>query len=221
MTQAVGTKIKVQITLAGKFTFSTPFGTSVLYKMQDENGEILVWKTSASGLCMEVQDEDGRVVPDYVQKGDTAEIKATVKAFSEYKGEKQVELTRVKVLSITHMHATEKAIAAKKQAQAATIGEGDQVITMTYKRYKEHYADCETVAGSFEQAPFVQPTIKVIVRAGRMKASGTRGEHFAGYVLVNAEGKRIVYKAICEENAIRRAEKELGGTWECVEVYPY
>ena len=64
-------------------------------------------------------------------------------------------------------------------------------------------------------------TIAVIIRVGRLKASGVRGEHYSGYELENEVGSHIVYRAVKEENAIKRATKEFGGNWECVKIYNY
>lgn len=95
----------------------------------------------------------------------------------------------------------------------------DFIWRMPYKQYKEHYSDCETVAGSFERREFRPCTIEIIVREGRLKASGVRGEHYSGYRLENENGEQVVYRAVKEENAIRRAEKEFGGHWEVYKIY--
>ena len=55
------------------------YGTTFIYKIVDESGNILTWKTST-------------LVPDEVKS-----LKGTVKAHSEYRGVRQTELTRCKV----------------------------------------------------------------------------------------------------------------------------
>lgn len=81
---------------------------------------------------------------------------------------------------------------------------------MTYKRYKQHYADCETICGSYDQGT---KTIVVLVPAGRMKPSGTRGQsfhymEFNGVETATGRVVRCTIKATCLENAIKRLPKE-------------
>ena len=76
---------------------------------------------------------------------------------------------------------------------------------MYYGQYKKHYADCETVPGSYDKQT---KSIEVIIPDGRMKASGVRGKRFHGYQigLTDKNGKHYycTYKAISEENAMKR-----------------
>lgn len=51
----------------------------------------------------------------------------------------------------------------------------EQVIRMPYARFKQHYADCATVAGSYDAAT---KSIMVVLPEGRGKPSGTRGRSF-------------------------------------------
>ena len=114
----------------------------------------------------------------------------------------------------------------KAQEQMDSIREGDFIWRMPYKQYKEHYADCETIAGSFHDGcdsrgyRIKEATIEVIIRAGRMKASGVRGEHFHSYKMKNKEGEIVFYRAVCEENAMKRVNKEFPNEeWECIAIY--
>lgn len=79
---------------------------------------------------------------------------------------------------------------------------------MKYKRYKEHYNDCETVVGSYDKST---KTIEVIVPQGRMKKSGVRGQQFAGYAIwfIGKDGERYycTYRAVSKENALKQHKK--------------
>lgn len=86
----------------------------------------------------------------------------------------------------------------------------DELYTMPYARYKQRYADCKTVPGSYDKD---YRTITVIMPEGRLKPSGTRGQHYHGYELWCEDSKTgeqhfMVYRAISEENAIKQHAKE-------------
>lgn len=219
----IGSKIEFTATLTGKFTFSTCFGNQTIYKMVDVSDPetIFVWKTS-TGLYKNTVADDGFVKPEGAFKNDTVTVKCTVKAFSEYKGEPQIEITRAKLVDVVHAVTKEQLDAKKKEEQVASLAEGDRIIKMDYKRYKNHYSDCETVAGSYIRYDDGFSYIEVIVRAGRMKNSGVRGQRYAGYEFTNELGQKAVYRAVCESNATKRVNKENPGhKWECTHVYLY
>lgn len=100
----------------------------------------------------------------------------------------------------------------QKKEQAEGIGENDLVWEMPYRQYKSHYSDCETVIGSYNDHGGMSPaSIKVIIRDGRLKNSGVRGQHFSGYeFFFTADGKkaRVCYRAVSEDNAVKRLYKE-------------
>lgn len=80
------------------------------------------------------------------------------------------------------------------------------IIRMRYRDYKDHYADCKTVAGSYSAS---NKTIEVIVPEGRMKPSGVRGKSFMGYQLWckdETTGKYYYscYRATSKENAMKQ-----------------
>ena len=106
-----------------------------------------------------------------------------------------------------------------------SLGEGDRLWEMPYRQYKMHYADCETLAGSYreiERGRDAGSYITIILREGRLKASGVRGEHYSGYCCENEKGEKVTYRAVSEENAVKRANKEFPGhTWEVVKIYRY
>lgn len=86
--------------------------------------------------------------------------------------------------------------------------------TMLYRRYKQHFADCETVVGSYNKE---NKTIYVLLPDGRLKPSGVRGKtfHYMEFKGVeNATGRKVrcTIKATCVENAIKRLPTSC--TWD-------
>lgn len=78
--------------------------------------------------------------------------------------------------------------------------------TMLYRRYKQSYADCATIPGSYNAT---SKTIDVEVPEGRMKPSGTRGQRFRyiefeGTEIGTGRKVRCTVKAISVENARKR-----------------
>ena len=221
MTYAVGSKVNVTVTLTNIFKFEVPgFGyyarttTKRIYKFVDAEGCVLVWKTTG---YLSISDK----VPE-PNKGAVVTISGKVKGFSNYKGEDQTELERVKLVKV--VTDTETLVEASKGTKnTVEIKDTDKVVEMPYSNYKNHYADCKTVPGSYKIGDGYQPPmIKVIIPEGRMKKSGVRGEHFNGYELINEEGKKVTYCAVSVENAIKRANKEHPGCkWELNHVYWY
>lgn len=234
-------RIKVTGVLTKDISFERPayagFGrmeTVHVFKITGNDGTVYVWKTATGMLGMEVEvpydapnvyyrDERKNVgiIWDGVEKGDTFTFTASVKGVSEYKGEEQTEIQRVKVVEIIDRPAQREREdkAARIKAQLDSIGENDLVWTMPYRQYKAHYSDCETIIDSYKE--YVQEyghhyeyspaTVKVIIREGRLKASGVRGEHFDSYWvewLENGGHTRCErFRAVCVENAIKQAQK--------------
>lgn len=200
----VGDKITSEVTLAFESSYNTQYGTTYIYSFKDADGNTLIWKTSSYLMA------DGIII----RRGDVIRITATIKAHSEYKGEAQTMLQRVKVMGIISNWIDRKA-----DDQLASLEEGDHTWTMPYRQYKDHYRDCETVAGSYDED---RKTIRVIIRAGRMKASGTRDQHYAGYEFKNQNGKLVTYRAVSYENALKRCQKEFPeDNWEINHIYFY
>lgn len=208
--------------------FGYGYETRYIYKMVAEDGTVYVWKTT-SFLSIKVESEKGDAV-EYdsrkdkwykylpVNSGDVLKVSFTEKGESEYNGEKQTVVNRVKIeerlvkgKTLEEIEAEKKAKKeAEKVAQLDTIKEGDIIMRMPYKQFKEHYSDCETVVDSFERANG-KAYIEIIVRSGRLVPSGVRGETFKYYrICFNLNGKEAVtsYKAVCEENALSRCKKE-------------
>ena len=82
----VGKKVDVEVSeLAVVASWETQWGTTKIYKITDSNGNVFTWKTS------------NWVGEDRVEK-----IAGTVKDHTEYRGEKQTELTRCKCFYRMH-----------------------------------------------------------------------------------------------------------------------
>lgn len=73
----IGQKIEISVTVDRVFGFEGRFGSSFLYLLRDENGNVYKWST-AKGL----------------EEKATYKLKATVKDHEEYKGVKQTVITR-------------------------------------------------------------------------------------------------------------------------------
>lgn len=220
----IGKRVELTLTLIGEYDYTKTYGwkttTYTIYKLTGADDEVFVWNTSSS-LGIERTDARGDWFFEAVKKGDTCVCKATVKGFSTYKGEAQTELTRVKCISIDHAPEMPKKTVPTREEQLASLMEGDFTWEMPYRQYKEHYADCEILTGSYVERGW-DKFVTIIVREGRLKASGVRGEHFSGYELTNEKGEKLTYRAVNEENALRRAEKEYPNEgWTCTHIYRY
>lgn len=241
-------RIEAVVTMKGIFKFRVPsFGgysteDRYIYNMVAEDGTVYVWKTGTF-LCIKVLDEvsgwdidsKGRKWAHHaINRNDVIRIKASVKGVGEYKGEPQTELTRVTVVERIVKAKTEEELAEeraaeraqRRQAQIESLKGADFLWTIPYRQYKEHYADCETLIGSYDKRNYTPAEITVIIREGRLKPSGVRGMHFHGYEFYYMEdGKkfRACYRAISEENALRRLMKECPNATDIVpgKIYDY
>lgn len=98
----VGDKIDKVVTLVFIADYDVPsfrgYGmtTMSVYGFVDDDGNMLVWKT---GGCLYIEHEvKGFIENEYAHKGDRIHIKATIKDHSEYDGQKQTVLSRVKLI---------------------------------------------------------------------------------------------------------------------------
>ena len=227
----VGEKVTLTLTLKKEFSYEdnrfSYYGTTkYIYSFTDADGNVVVWKTTACMYEKIIQNghEIGR---DYVREGDIIKLTGKIKEHSEYKDTKQTVLERCKLVEVIEKALTKEELdEVKAQEQRESIRDDDFIWRMPYKQYKEHYADCETIAGSFHDGcdsrgyRIKEATIEVIIRAGRLKASGVRGEHFHSYKMKNKEGEIVFYRAVCEENAMKRVTKEFPNEeWECIAIY--
>jgi hypothetical protein len=80
---SAGDKIEIVVTVAAIFGFETQYGYAKIVKMVNEEGDEFKWMTSSD--------------PN-VDQGDKVKIKATIKGHETYKGVKQTQLVRVKVV---------------------------------------------------------------------------------------------------------------------------
>jgi hypothetical protein len=221
----VGAKVSAEVTLVNEYaytdySFSYYGTTNYIYTMKDEDGNVLVWKTTST-MIVPLDDEGRRRYA--IHKGDVLRIEGKVKAHDEYKGTKQTVLTRCK-FSLVKAAPTEEEIAEQqRQAQLDSLSGQDFIWkAMPYKQYKEHYSDCETLKGSFTYEDGAA-VIDVIIREGRLKNSGVRGMHYSGYQFRTDEGKLVSYRAVSPETARKQLVKEYpnGEDWELVQVFKY
>lgn len=219
----IGDKITVEVKLVHEFQYTdyrfSYYGKDhFTYIMEDADGNAFVWKTT-NMLGMDVLKEERNESKYYtfegVHKGDTCTIKGTVKEHSEYKGVQQTVLTRCKVTAIEH---APDEVEIKKEQQMQSLEEDDFIWKMPYRQYKEHYADCETLSGSYDDE---FGTIKVIIRAGRLKNSGVRGQHFYTFKFATDDNNFKFYRAVNEFNARKRMLKDYPNSknWELLDIY--
>ena len=202
----VGEKIEFTAIVKRSFSYERPsyygYGTELcfVHEFVDENGNVFVWYSTASIEARE---------------GDTVKVRGTIKKHAEYTPKenvifdegntrcyedskivvKQTILTRCKVETIATPEPEEP------QQEPEEIN--GAVYHMPYRQYKDHYADCKTVAGSYNENTH---EIDVIIPEGRMKKSGVRGEHYAGYEMEwtdSTDGKtyKTCYRAIDADHA--------------------
>ena len=99
----IGDKLTLKVKLEKKVNYTAPkyggygMDTRTIYTFADENGNKLIWNTSAV-LGRDCEDERGSWDFIPVLEGDEVTIKATVKGFGAYMGERQTELQRVKLI---------------------------------------------------------------------------------------------------------------------------
>ena len=238
-------RINLELTMKRIYSYTAPsygygYETRYIYTMEDNSGKQYVWKTtSAMGILAENNRKDGYEYNEKTGKyydflninnGDIVKLSATIKEESEYNGVPQTVLTRVKVLERVYDASEEIARKreSKKADQIASLTGEDFIWNMPYRQYKEHYSDCETVIDSFDDHEGRYPaTISVIIREGRLKASGVRGQHYSGYEFFfideNGEKSRVCYRAISEETAMKHLYRDFPEAKDVTpgEIYDY
>ena len=220
----VGQKIEVEVIYKKRFSYTTTFGHQYIdrnvFKMEDAEGNCIVWNTTSWIEDKKFVDDNGmcKIIPE----GSRLLVTATVKEHSEYKGTEQTLLNRPK-FKLVELAKTEDEIRQEKvEAQKATLTDKDSIWEMPYRQYKEHYSDCETIIGSYDTHvdsqgnPQGHATIKVIIREGRLKNSGVRGQRFHTYKFQTECGEIVTYRAVCEENARKQMKKDFPNSdnWE-------
>lgn len=232
----IGNKVAAEVKMVNIFEYQdykfSYYGTSrYIYTMQDDAGNVLVYKTSAY-LAFKTGEigECGCLVEIGIRRGDKISISGTVKDHGEYKGTKQTVLQRVRVKALIERQPTKQELEYKKrEEQLASLTDGDFLWRMPYRQCKEHYSDCEILAGSFDDGcdshgrKIAETTVEVIIREGRLKNSGVRGKHFYGFEFRTDDGGLVCYRAVSEENARKQMLKDYpeGGNWECAHIYTH
>lgn len=232
----VGDKITIDVTLVKvyswmDYSFSYYGQNRHIYTMKDSEDNVIIWKTSSFMSINLGKDDKGNYDYCPINKGDKISITGVIKEHSIYKDEEQTVLQRVKVIKlIEHEPSYEEKKKIVQREQLESIKNGDFIWEMPYKQYKEHYSDCETLFGSYDDhaeacmhtREYIPATVKVIIREGRLKNSGVRGEHFSGYQMENELGEKITYRAVSEENALKRVNKDFPeNTWKCCRIFNY
>lgn len=205
------------------YKFSYYGTTHYIHQFHDADGNVLVWKTTN---VVEYLDVDHY---EFIPEGSTVEMTFSVKEHGQYKEIDQTVVTRCKFKLVTRAKTAAEIKMEKAAEQLASIGENDFVWEMPYSQYKKHYSDCETIINSYDPhedshgVPHGHPTIKVIIREGRLKKSGVRGEHYKGYRFSDGVHCSTAYRAVSEENAYKRFVKDHPDCahWECDRVYDY
>lgn len=220
----IGERKTLVVTLITCYSYTTTFGDNYIYTMCDADSNVLVWKTTKILNVIPDADVIKKGDIDVIKKGDIFEITGTIKEHSEYKGVKQTHLTRCKFSLIAHKPTAhqidEKTI--RREKQLASLNDGDFIERMLYSRYKKHYSDCEVLEGSYNKPDeHTLATIKVIIRKGRLKNSGVRGQHFKGYVFVSSDNIQTSYRAVSETNARKQLSRDYPNAenFELVEIY--
>lgn len=204
--------IKVYNPFCSPYNYTDTF----IYFFEDENGNVLTWKTNAL-LSLDEVDQNGTCKPIAVNVGAKLILTGTVKAHTDYKGVDQTNLSRCKYKLVENGLTAEERRAQKQMKQLKSLEEGDFIWSkMPYKQYKEHYSDCETVADSYDAEI---GTIDVIIRNGRLKNSGVRGMIYMNYTFKFANGRMRTYKAVNEHNALMQLKKDFPDEYEEADLY--
>lgn len=210
--------VKRIITFPGYFRNTT----SYLFLFEElDSLKIYTWSTSSYA---DYWDENDKFL-DTVREGDIVEFDCRItNTVKEYKGIEQTKIMRCRNFKkISHEKTFDERKAEeeakkelerenRKKTQLDSISENDIVWTMAYSRYKKFYGDCETLIDSYREGDNCKPsTITVIIRNGRLKNSGVRGQQYSYFIFCNEEGKTMHIKAISEDSAKRQVAKKFKG----------
>lgn len=106
------------------------------YIFEDTDGHTVVWKTSKD-------------LGD-IGYGSIITLTGKIKGESEYKGNPQTLVTRCHMNQVLFEGYTEEEYKEiKKQRQLESLADDCEIVTVSYKEYKEKYSNCETVINSF------------------------------------------------------------------------
>lgn len=102
---AVGERVQVDLVVERVVTLSSDFGPLHFVAMRDHQGSAFLWKSGADAAFDSAP-------------GDQVRIRGTVKAHSEFRGEKQTELSRCNVVSRTTAEQAKKGAVDDEGARA-------------------------------------------------------------------------------------------------------
>lgn len=88
---SVGEKIECIATYEFNASFGTRYGECTIYSFRDENGNVLIWRTTGAGLVVENENNQ----QTHVERGTKLLIKGRISQHREYNRTKQTELQRV------------------------------------------------------------------------------------------------------------------------------
>lgn len=99
----IGKRMEFNLTILHKIAYENDWGGGTVFIMQDAEGNKVIYKGSGYIEKKVFLDENDPERYDYVyaQVGDNVKIVGGVKAHSEYKGEKQTIIQRIKTLDIS------------------------------------------------------------------------------------------------------------------------
>lgn len=232
----IGSKVTAEVKMVNIFEYQdykfSYYGASrYIYTMQDDDGNILVYKSGAY-LAYKTgkKNQYGDPIEIGIRRGDKICISGTVKGYGEYKGTKQTVLQRIKVTALIECQPTKQELDEQRYKEQMLSLDGDDFVwRMTYRQYKEHYSDCEVLAGSFDDGydsrgrKIKDATVDVLIREGRLKNSGVRGKHFYGFEFRTDDGGLVCYRAVSEGNARKQLLKDYpkSGSWKCTHIYAH
>lgn len=131
----------------------------VFYCFQDALDNSYIFNTSSP---LEIADDE-------LDRGDEVLITGNIKSVGEYDGKPQTKLVKVQVIERLHREDRWEEIKEKRRLQElkeaewqrSSVTKYDKIERMSYKKYKNEYADCETVKQSYDE---YSRTIEVIIR---------------------------------------------------------
>ena len=187
-------KLIKRVSVDNPFSYSR-WDTIQVHIFEDREGRKYVWKTNTWPS---------------IEAGNIYKFEGNFKEEKEYKGEMETILTRCRNFELVEEMKKVKIPVLTRQDQMKTLQDGDELVTMPYSRFKQHYSDCEKLVGSFEAhgcGQGAEMLITVIVRKGRMKPSGSRGKHYSYFRYEKPDGFYLDIKAISKDTADKRVPK--------------
>ena len=153
-----GMKLRTVVTLIDDVTYGVEpryyydDGIRHIYKFIDEEGNLLVWKTSKV-IGIEYINENNNEAFKFIDLGDKIFIRGNVKGHDNFRGEDQVVITRVSVDYIVEQGSmTEEQVTKfKQELQLSKLPKDIEIRTVSYREYKGSYNSYETLVDSFKR----------------------------------------------------------------------